>query len=66
VLRRQDVEARTGVPGSSLYEMMGKGAFPRPIKLSARRCGWLEHEIEDWIRDRIAAGRSPIGGREVA
>ncbi len=52
VLRRRDVQARTGLPCSSLYALMADGAFPHPIQLSANRVGWLEHEIQDWIAQR--------------
>ena len=38
-LRRADVEAATGLPTSTLYELMGRGEFPKPLRLSPRRVG---------------------------
>lgn len=55
ILRRKDVEKATGLPRSSIYELMDRNAFPRPIKLSAKRVGWLSTEIEAWQKSRIAA-----------
>jgi len=42
---------------SSVYQGIKDGTFPRPIKLGLRSVGWLEDEIDDWIRQRIEASR---------
>ena len=55
VLRRPDVERVTGLPRSTIYDKMKAGEFPRPIRLTARSVGWLESEIADWQKARIAA-----------
>lgn len=55
VLRRPEVEARTGLSRSSIYRMMDLGAFPRPIRLSTRAVGWDEAAIEEWLSQREAA-----------
>jgi prophage regulatory protein len=47
ILRRPQVEAKTGYSTSTLYEMMSRGAFPRPIPLGpTRSVGWIESEVE--------------------
>lgn len=28
--------------------------FPKSVKLSANRVGWLEHELDEWIANRAA------------
>ena len=33
------------------------GAFPNPIRLGARAVGWIESEVDAWIREQIAASR---------
>ena len=58
VLRRPHVESITGLSRSSIYAKMENGTFPKPIKLSERSVGWLEHEIRSWLEDRIAVTRS--------
>ena len=58
ILRRKQVEARTGLPCSTLYDQMSKGIFPKPIKLGPRLVGWIESEITQWLEDRVAESRS--------
>jgi prophage regulatory protein len=53
ILRRKQVERRTGLKRSTMYLMIAEGEFPKPIKLRKRSAGWVEHEIEDWIVKRI-------------
>ena len=57
VLRRQQVQARTGLARSSIYALIAIEQFLTPIRLSANTVGWLEHEIENWIGDRTKASR---------
>ncbi len=49
ILRRKQVEKRTGLSRSTIYLRIQEGTFPRPIKLGVRAVGWLENEIEDWL-----------------
>ena len=53
-LRRPDVERRTGLQRSTLYDKMKSGDFPKPIKLSGRCVAWLETEVADWQEKQIA------------
>jgi len=53
-MRRTAVELACGLPTSTLYELMERGQFPRPIKISARTVAWLESDIIDWQQARIA------------
>ena len=55
ILRLRDVRERTGQPTSVIYDQMSREEFPRPVPIGPRSVGWVEHEIETWIRDRIAA-----------
>jgi len=53
ILRRKQVEARTGLSRSTIYLRIQEGTFPRPINLGVRAVGWLEAEIEAWLTLRI-------------
>lgn len=53
ILRRKQVEKRTGLSRSTIYLRIQEGTFPRPINLGARAVGWLENEIEEWLSSRI-------------
>ncbi len=55
ILRRKQVEKRTGLSRSTMYLRIQEGTFPRPINLGARAVGWLENEIEAWLAAKVAA-----------
>ncbi len=42
ILRRKQVQARTGLARSTIYLHIKNGAFPRPVPLGNRAVGWLE------------------------
>ncbi|MDE2679645.1 MAG: AlpA family transcriptional regulator [Gemmatimonadota bacterium] len=54
-VRLHEVMARTGLSRSTIYVMMAEGRFPKPVPLGERSVGWIESELEEWLRDRIAA-----------
>jgi prophage regulatory protein len=58
IIRRKQVEARTGLSRSTIYLRVSEGTFPRPVSLGARAVGWIEAEISEWLAGRIAASRS--------
>lgn len=53
ILRRKQVEARTGLARSTIYQYVKEGVFPKPVHLGPRAVGWIESEVSDWINDRI-------------
>ena len=57
IIRRPEVESITGLSRSSIYAKMENGTFPKGVKLSERSVGWLEHEIQEWLKNRISATR---------
>ena len=56
-LRLAEVQARTGLSRSTIYVWRIEGRFPRPVSLGARAIGWIEAEVDEWIRERIEASR---------
>jgi prophage regulatory protein len=53
-LRRPQVQDKTGLATSSLYDKMAAGEFPKPIKLGALAVAWDESEVDAWMAARIA------------
>jgi len=50
ILRRRQVEQKTGLARSTIYDRMKAGAFPRPIQLgNSRVVGWIESEVDEWL-----------------
>ncbi len=57
ILRRPQVEQRTGLSRSTLYQYIKDGDFPKPVRLGLRAVGWLESDISDWIAARVKGAR---------
>lgn len=53
LIRRKEVQTKTGLCASSIYALMKQGKFPHPIHLSIRRVAWIESEVDLWIEERI-------------
>jgi prophage regulatory protein len=54
IIRRHEVEARTGLARSTIYDRIKKGTFPAPVSLGYKAVGWIESEIEAFLSARIA------------
>jgi prophage regulatory protein len=58
ILRRKQVEARTGLARSTIYDRLRNDpAFPKPVSIGARAVGWIESEIQQWLDSQIAKSR---------
>ena len=55
LLRRPEVQRRTGLSRSPLYARIKAGTFPAPVKLGSHAVAWVESEVEAWIAAHIAA-----------
>jgi prophage regulatory protein len=60
-LRVPLVLAKTGWSRSTLYAQVASGLFPKPIRLSARCVGWLEHEVDAAMEMKIQQSRGLKG-----
>lgn len=60
LIRRKEVQDKTGIGASSIYAMMKKGEFPQCLNLSERRVAWIESDIDQWIAERIANHKAAI------
>jgi prophage regulatory protein len=61
ILRRNQVQARTGLSRSTIYLRIAEGSFPKPVSLGARAVGWLESDIEQWLTSRVEESRGAVG-----
>jgi prophage regulatory protein len=53
ILRRAEVEAKTGFKRAHIYSLMKEGKFPKALRLGVRAVGWDSVEVEQWIADRL-------------
>ena len=59
IMRLPQVTARTGLSRSSIYSFMrGPERFPQAVPLGVRAVGWVNHEVDAWVSDRISARSS--------
>ena len=57
ILRRKQVEARTGLARSTIYDRIKAGTFPAPISLGEKAVGWIEAEVDAWLQAQIDKSR---------
>jgi prophage regulatory protein len=57
ILRRREVEARTGLSRSTIYQRIREKSFPLPISLGNKSVGWIRSEVDDWIAERVKLSR---------
>ncbi|MCM2329715.1 transcriptional regulator, AlpA family [Geopseudomonas sagittaria] len=53
ILRREEVERRTGFKRAHIYNLMKAGKFPQARRIGLRAVGWDSQEIEQWIAARL-------------
>ncbi len=56
LLRRRQVEEITGLARSSIYRLMGQGAFPRPVRVGPNAVRWRKSDVIAWMASRPTAG----------
>ena len=54
LLRRAEVEAKTGFKRAFIYMLIKQGKFPKPVRTSTRAVRWDSVEIDQWIVARLS------------
>lgn len=52
ILRKPEVEQRTGLASSSIDRLEASGNFPVRVRISQGAVGWMSNEVDDWIVSR--------------
>ena len=60
ILRLPQVKGRVGLSRSSIYLAVSQGKFPQPVRLGDRAVGWLESEVEAWLREKVDGARRSL------
>ena len=54
-IRKREVMRRTGLPSSTIYDLMSRDLFPKSIKLAGGKAvAWLESDIDQWQKQCLA------------
>lgn len=54
IVRRHGLRAMTNLSLATIYRLIKRGDFPRPIRLSTQAVGWDINDVHAWIEARKA------------
>ena len=63
ILRMPQVLEQVNLSRATVYKMIGRSEFPKPIKIGQRSVGWLTQEVNSWLESRP---HTPPGTRAAA
>lgn len=52
VIRIKELTATVGLSRSTIYARINEGTFPKPFPIGGRLVGWLESDIQLWIKEQ--------------
>jgi len=52
ILNQATILASLGISKTTLWRMIGRGDFPKPIKLGERLNGWRVETFEQWLESK--------------
>jgi predicted DNA-binding transcriptional regulator AlpA len=58
--RHQSANQRHHILGAepqSIYRLIEQDDFPKQVRLGERAAGWVEEEVDGWLRERIERSR---------
>ena len=58
ILKAQQVSDLTSISKSHLHRLAREGKFPKSMKISQCRSGWLEADVHAWISECVRKHRS--------
>ena len=61
ILRIKEVTEKTSMCRSQIYQLMDTGEFPQSVRLGPRSVGWVDTEVDNWIKSRITERDTPHG-----
>ena len=55
LVSHEDAHGIDGLSRSQRERLVDSGLYPKPVRVTAGRIAFVREEVEDWVRDRIAA-----------
>ena len=52
IIRLRQVLEQVGLSRATIYKMIGRSEFPRPVQIGRRSVGWLAEEVNAWLKSR--------------
>jgi prophage regulatory protein len=63
VLCKKQLKLLVPYTGQHISRLEKDGKFPKRLQLGPGRVGWLAHEVEAWITERVNARDNPTQNR---
>lgn len=54
IITRKELRRRVPYSTVQIWRLEKDGTFPRRVQLGPNRVGWVEAEVEAWLRQRMA------------
>lgn len=54
LLRMKDLVTKTAMSQSKLYDLIAKGSFPKPKRLSHKVAVWPREVVDKWMEEALA------------
>ena len=54
ILSKRELRHKTTISIQHITRLEKLGKFPKRVQLTLARVGWVESEIDEWLRERIA------------
>lgn len=64
IIRHDEVQRVVGLSRSSIEARVAEGTFPQPVALGERSKGWIEAEVQAWLRERVRESRDAQAARK--
>lgn len=58
ILTKKELQKKVPYTPQQILRMEKEGRFPARVQLGPNRVGWIEHEVDDWIVQRMSERRS--------
>ncbi|HEX5277478.1 MAG TPA: AlpA family transcriptional regulator [Fluviicoccus sp.] len=58
LIKRPEVQHKTGLSRTGIYDRVRRGEFPAPVSLGGAAVAWVEAEVDAWVNARIEASRT--------
>jgi prophage regulatory protein len=59
LLSKKQVRETVLYSPAHIARLEAAGQFPKRVRLGAGRVGWVDEEVQDWLRQRIAERDTP-------
>ena len=62
ILRKPDIREQVKLSYATVYRLEREGKFPQRIQLGGNSVGWIESEVQGWIKQKASERTEKSGG----